>query len=63
MRIRQRKIFDIAEFDDYLHQLLRLQWCRDHPVACALLTVPALVAIGVVIAFFRPLNGRHLARR
>lgn len=59
MGISERKRLDIAELEDYLHQLLHLQWCRDHPVACALLTVFALIAIGAVITFFRPLNGRH----
>ncbi len=63
MTIIERRILDIAALDDHVHQLLRLQWCRDHPVECALLTVSALISIGVVITFFRPTNGRHLARR
>ncbi len=63
MGIRERPTLDIIRFDEYLHQLLHLQWCREHPVACALLTVSALFAIGVVITFLRPFIGRLLARR
>lgn len=53
MQTRERQTGKIEKYMEYVHQLLHLQWCHDHPVACIFLTMVALAVIGVVVIAFR----------
>ncbi len=60
-----REILDRLAVHRYLHQALNLQWCRDHPAACAILTGLTLLLLGLMmILLLRYKHGpRHSARR
>ncbi len=57
MTSKRHSALSLTGLDTHLHELLHLQWCHDHPVACTLLTLAAIAGIGMLVVTFRPTNG------